>query len=573
MLAVYITSLALSIILYFVLFVIDVKDNLFQHLMMLIIIFTNIGALLSYLSTDYRETLLANKLVYLAAIFLPMLFFFCVCDVCNVRLRKRYEILLLGFQSILYFLVCTTGFSDIYYKSVSYYVENGQIILIKEYAPLHSLYIISMFAYFIASIVLSIRASIKKNVVNHKDVILMLLGAGINLVCFIIQKLLPQDIDLMSYAYIVLMCCTMYSLYRANTYDVLDNKNIAYDQLNSVGYITLNKKLEFMGCNDYAADIFDELQNCHVGKKIDNISPNLGKLIDGVKRYSSVVADAPKKMHHHIKFSTLNIEKKHYETKIHTIENIKKRCVGYTIEIIDNTAHYRIVELTTKYNDDLEKEVKEKTDRIRAMQDKTILGMAQMVESRDLSTGGHIRRTSDVVRIFADKLAKSGLGMSREFLNLVVRSAPMHDLGKIGVDDAILRKNGKFTPEEYEQMKTHSTIGCKMVKDILTDVEEPYFVQIAHNVAHYHHEKVNGTGYPNGLVGDAIPLEARIMALADVFDALVSKRCYKDAFSYDKAFQIIEEDAGSHFDATLAKIFLSCRPELEEYYNNSNTES
>ncbi len=573
MLAVYITSLALSIILYFILFVIDVKDNLFQHLMMIIIIFTNIGALLAYLSTNYREALLANKLVYLSGIFLPMLFFFCVCDVCHFRLRKRYELLLLGIQSVLYFLVCTTGFSDIYYKSVSYYVDNGQIILIKEYAPLHSLYIITMFAYFIASIALSIRASIKKNVVNHKDVLLMLLGAGVNLACFIIQKLLPQDIDLMSYAYIVLMCCTMYSLYRANVYDVLDNKNIAYDQLNSVGYITLNKKLEFMGCNEYAAEIFDELKDCHVGKKIDTISPNLGKIIDGVKRYSTVVADAPKKMHHHIKFSTINIEQKHYETKIHTIENIKNRCVGYTIEIVDNTTHYRVVELTTKYNDDLEKEVKEKTDRIRAIQDKTILGMAQMVESRDLSTGGHIRRTSDVVRIFADKLAKSGLGMSREFLNLVVRSAPMHDLGKIGVDDAILRKNGKFTPEEYEQMKTHSTIGCKMVKDILTDVEEPYFVQIAHNVAHYHHEKVNGTGYPEGLSGNAIPIEARIMALADVFDALVSKRCYKDAFSYDKAFQIIKEDSGSHFDATLAEIFLSCRPELEEYYNNSNTES
>ena len=190
-----------------------------------------------------------------------------------------------------------------------------------------------------------------------------------------------------------------------------------------------------------------------------------------------------------------------------------------------------------------------------------------MVESRDLSTGGHIKRTSDVVRIFAERLANEDLGLTKRFLNLVVRSAPMHDIGKIGVDDAVLRKQARYTEEEYNKMKTHSEIGYRMVSEILSNVEEPDFVRVAENVAHYHHEKVDGTGYPCGLKGNDIPVEARIMALADVFDALVSKRCYKDAFSYDKAFGIIEHDAGTHFDAQLAKVFLSCRAELEEYYN------
>lgn len=144
----------------------------------------------------------------------------------------------------------------------------------------------------------------------------------------------------------------------------------------------------------------------------------------------------------------------------------------------------------------------------------------------------------------------------------------MHDLGKIGVDDSILCKKGKFTDDEYEQMKKHAEIGGKMVKDILTGVEEEEFVRVAENVAHYHHEKVNGKGYPMGLTGEQIPIEARIMALADVFDALVSKRCYKEAFTYDKAFSIIKEDSGSHFDPILAAIFCTCRPELEAYYDN-----
>ena len=193
--------------------------------------------------------------------------------------------------------------------------------------------------------------------------------------------------------------------------------------------------------------------------------------------------------------------------------------------------------------------------------------MAQMVESRDLSTGGHIKRTSDVVRIFASKLVKSNLGLDPRFLDLVIQSAPMHDLGKIGVEDAVLRKQARFTEEEYEKMKEHSEIGYHMVREILSDVEEPDFVRVAENVAHYHHEKVNGTGYPHGLKGDEIPIEARIMALADVFDALVSKRCYKEAFSYEKAYEIIEKDSGTHFDKQLAEVFLSCKAELENYYN------
>ena len=143
----------------------------------------------------------------------------------------------------------------------------------------------------------------------------------------------------------------------------------------------------------------------------------------------------------------------------------------------------------------------------------------------------------------------------------------MHELGKIAIDDVILRKPGKYTPEEFAQMKKHAAEGARIVGNILQGVEDDGFVRIAKNVANYHHEKWNGQGYPEGLSGENIPIEARIMALADVFDALVSKRCYKEAFSYEKAFRIIEESLGQHFDPDLGKIFIECRPELEEIYN------
>ena len=145
----------------------------------------------------------------------------------------------------------------------------------------------------------------------------------------------------------------------------------------------------------------------------------------------------------------------------------------------------------------------------------------------------------------------------------------MHDLGKIAVDDAILRKPGKFTPEEYEKMKEHPAKGAVIVEKVLSNINADDFRRIAINVAHYHHEKWNGSGYPEGLKGEEIPLEARIMALADVFDALVSKRCYKEAQSFDEAFEIIKNDLGQHFDPVIGQIFIECRPQLEEYYKSS----
>ena len=259
---------------------------------------------------------------------------------------------------------------------------------------------------------------------------------------------------------------------------------------------------------------------------------------------------------------TVNIEEKFFEKEVTQIKRADK-IIGYGLLLEDIT-------LLHNYNTQLHKEVNEKTKHIQLVQDSIITGMASVVESRDNSTGGHINRTSMVVKTFSQKLAEHSaeLKIDEAFLNTVVKAAPMHDIGKIAVDDVVLRKPGKFTDEEYAKMKRHSAEGAKMLQKILSEVNDEYFKQIAINVAQYHHERYDGKGYPNGVSGENIPLEARIMSLADVFDALVSKRCYKDAFTYDKAFSIIEEGLGTQFDPVLGRLFSECRPELENLYNN-----
>lgn len=227
----------------------------------------------------------------------------------------------------------------------------------------------------------------------------------------------------------------------------------------------------------------------------------------------------------------------------------------------------KLVMMQKNYNDDLQKEVELKTERILALHNQLILGIAMMIEGRDNSTGGHIRRTSKAIEILIDEIRKDDdFALTDEFCNNLIKAAPMHDLGKITISDAILCKPGKFTPEEYEVMKTHAAQGAKILHNILAESEDVKFRELAENVAHYHHEHFDGTGYPCGLKGEEIPLEARIMAVVDVYDALVSKRTYKERYSFDKANEIIISLMGSQFDPRLKKYYQKARTKLESYY-------
>lgn len=203
------------------------------------------------------------------------------------------------------------------------------------------------------------------------------------------------------------------------------------------------------------------------------------------------------------------------------------------------------------------------------MSNDIIYSMSDIIESRDGSTGDHVRRTSEIVRIMVEAMkADPECDVSDWFCASVVKASPMHDVGKIAIDDAILRKPGRLTPDEYEVIKTHSVVSEKLIEDVFKGIESREFLALAKNLARYHHERYDGKGYPDGLAGDAIPLEARIMAIADVYDALVSTRCYKEPMGADEAFRIIEDCMGTQFDPGLNKYFISCRDKIEQFYKN-----
>jgi len=203
--------------------------------------------------------------------------------------------------------------------------------------------------------------------------------------------------------------------------------------------------------------------------------------------------------------------------------------------------------------------VRQRDARLIQIQNHTILSLSSLVEERDTDTGGHVQRTSDYVGILTTLLLNQGMYtnlIDDKYIENVVKAAPMHDIGKIVVPDAVLKKPGKLTEEEYDQMKRHASEGGRIIREVLGEYEDREYKRIATNIATYHHEKWDGTGYPKGLKADSIPLCARIMAIADVFDALVSPRVYKEPMSYERAFEIINNEAGTHFDPKITKVFI-----------------
>ena len=215
----------------------------------------------------------------------------------------------------------------------------------------------------------------------------------------------------------------------------------------------------------------------------------------------------------------------------------------------------------------LEEEVCRRTREVVAIQDVTILAMASLAETRDNETGNHIRRTQHYVRALATKLQtdpRFAQFLSDETIELLFKSAPLHDIGKVGIPDRILLKPGVLTEEEFAIMKTHPTLGRDAILAAEKHLHTPKsFLQLAREIAYCHQEKWDGSGYPQGLAGDAIPISARLMAVADVYDALISKRVYKEGMPHEQTVAMIREGKGTHFDPDIVNAFLEITDEFQ----------
>ena len=518
-----------------------------------------LGHLLLAQSTNLDQAILSNKMIYLGSMFLPLLTFKASLSVCKIKFPAwSFDILLLIVFVVLGFSL-TVGINGFYYKTIKYIQTNGVGNFVAEYGLGHDIFNGCMIGFVIINVSLIIYAFIKKKNVSFKSLIALSAIEAVSIFSFFVSRLVGSDTMVMPAVYVFDQFALMYICFRVQRYDVEQIVSQLLETQNTDSYILIASNNKFLGGNAVAYETFPSLKNC----RIDHTTPDNNPLNHLLTTWNKELAQgkvvAEKKLENDGKF---------YKVKLRQLPLSGSAKINL-FRIEDETSMHNYINMLGSNNVRLEMMLKENDSQIRSIQEQMVVGMAHMVENRDSNTGSHIKRTSKAVQILVEYLRKDPtLGQSEFFYDSLVSAAPMHDIGKIAIDDRILRKPGRFTPQEYAEMKEHPEKGAMIVENLLTSVESPDFVRIAKNVARYHHERFDGFGYPKKLKGSDIPFEARVMAIADVYDALVSKRCYKAEMSFQEAYDIIMEGMGTQFDPSLKDCFIACRKKLEEYYSS-----
>ena len=548
--------LSVANLLIFIFFFYEKKLNYYILAMLMIAALSNVGNYVIAISETLQEAILAQKIQYLGGCFMPPLMLIVIFKMCNLNINKWISNLLFLYSFVVYGLVCTIGYHDLYYTKGRLEKIGNATVIVAEYGFAHVFFYVLLYGYLLIGIGVLFYSLKKKSQISAKNLQVLIGMELMTIVVFFLGRMINQDLEVMPLVYVIDGFMLLYLNRRVTVYSLEDNIISSLDKQNNYGYVMFDKHRNYLGANQLAKIIFPELEVCKIDSPITNC-PSLDFLqaeLDEFEKENDILFK-------------INKDGKHYEGHINNIWYADK-AVGYLFEIENATDRYNYTKLLSEYNDNLKQEVDAKTVRIRNIQAQVLLGMADMVENRDGNTGGHIKRTSDIVEILINTIREQHiLQLEEEFCRSVVKAAPMHDLGKIAIDDKILRKPGRLTDEEFAIMQTHAEKSGELVENILKGVEDEYFVNIAKNLARHHHEKWNGAGYPDRLKGKEIPMEARIMAVADVYDALVSKRCYKEAMSFDKAYEVMMESMGSHFDPQMEKIFVASRDKFEAYYS------
>ncbi len=476
----------------------------------------------------------------------------------GIRTWPWVKIALYGLASIHVLIVFFCYHTDLYYSNIT--LTDTSMGMAVYFTPgplkvLHTAYIVIMMGVLLAVLALAVR---RRGTYPRLHFFAYLMLPVLTVLLYGMERALDTGFSFLPVLYGVGAVMIAFQYDKAHAYEIGFLMAEVHKEEAVKGYLAVSPEGNFLCCNRKCTYFLPFLKTL----KVDDRLPNN----DGIARKILKLLDSYEK--------GFALRTKYKLGEMTCIAGISSWGVGktsgqqgYLIEIYDGTEDQRNLDILSDFNRSLNEEVQEKTRNIKEIQRKVVLGMADLIEDRDSNTGGHVRRTSDIISIIVAEILRQGkIPLTEQQGRDIIRAAPTHDIGKIAIENKILNKPGRFTDEEYAVMKTHSAKSGEFVKILLEGVERENFVQVAYNVARYHHERWDGKGYPEGLVGSMIPLEARIMAVADVYDALVSKRVYKEPMSFEKSAAIMCEGMGTQFDPRLKAVFLGCREELEQYY-------
>ena len=348
--------------------------------------------------------------------------------------------------------------------------------------------------------------------------------------------------------------------------DVNDLASNAFFDFMNTPAVVVDSRKNILNYNENAKALFPSLSASSIGQPVEDSIP-----IEIVCAILNIVSRGKKQDFSVIRIESLESDLIEYSGKVYQVRGCRLvsggKFKGFIIWFSDVT-------LVHSYANELQKEVTDKTQELRLsflrlnnLRDSLVLGFSYLSEVHDESTRGHLQRTSIYTQIIAQELYDCGTFkevIDQEFIDTIGKVAPLHDIGKSFIDSAIFNKPGKLDKDEIVVMKRHTVLGADFLESMLKVDRDSLYANMAIEIARYHHEWYDGSGYPGGLRGHEIPLSARIMAVADTFDALVTERPYKRAFTTEEAFDIIDEESETHFDKTVTAAFFRCAERVEE---------
>lgn len=491
------------------------------------------------------------KVTYVGKPFIIYSLYLFVMEYCGVSIPKARRNILFLISLTITILVFTNNYHGLFYSSIDFTNEGLFPHMILQHGILYNLYTAFLCYYFLGMIIVCIRKYRRhESPIIQKQILILLVLIFFSIFCLAAYLLnLTAGYDATAIAYIVAVFFFERLMRKYGLFDTLTlAKDEAIDHMKN-GLIVIDiygnpvytnaeatKVLECIRKQEHRDRPIEYLEVLAANSRPLFISQKLAPELEDISGNENYV----------------------YELSLRDIIHDDAN-YGQMLTITENTDHYY-------YTARLKEEVSKKTKEVISIQRDIIGSFAAIIEARDGITGLHIKNTGNLVKVLVNLMKEDDRYcniITSDYAQMVADAAHLHDIGKIAIPDCILQKKGKLTDEEFAIMKTHPQEGARILDSTLKGLESDSYYQIAHDMALYHHEHYDGKGYPAGISGCSIPLSARIMAVADVYDALRSKRHYKDGFSKEKSVQIIRDTMGTQFDPTIASIFLEHIDEME----------
>ncbi len=499
------------------------------------ILMYSIGYLLEITSDSLAEALMATKISYVGKVYISPLAFFFVLYYYRIKISQKLIMATVVAHTMILVLILTCEHHDFFYTDISFVREGFFPHLSHWHGAGYVAYMALVLCYGLITLTVCVVQYLRvKSKEKEKALYLlvMILVPVLSLALYLSG--ITQGYDVTAVGYVFSGIVLFLSIFR---YDFFDTVNLAKDYVVenlADGLVVLGPQGEFVYANAPAYALF----------------PNLA-----TKEYESAIQEIGE---YCVKKKRLHVEQKVYRiTEQNILQNEKMRGKMYYLQEVTDSYNY-----TAK----LEAEVRDKAQELFNSHHSLVVSLANMVEARDGVTGQHVKHTSRYVEIMARGLKKKEKYkeiMSNSYISVLCEASPLHDIGKISMKDSILRKEGSLNTEELKSIQTHAAIGAEIIDTVLEESGISEYLVTAKEMAYSHHERWDGKGYPQGLKGEEIPLSARIMAIADVYDALRSERSYKTAYSKEVAKQIIVDESGKQFDPELVQVFLECLSEIE----------